>query len=103
MEGQDPSEISGQEDCLAAQLWVDGCSWVVGAQGQVGSGGACFGLWKLGGNPDLGAGSWEVGFQSLCSSSSPHFVLVLSLAYVPFNLSSKCQDPENSSVDSDRK
>lgn len=80
-----------------------GCSRVVGARGKVGRGGSCFGLWKLGGNPDLGAGSWEVGFQSLCSSSSPYFVLVLSLAYVPFNLSSKCQDPENSSVDSDRK
>lgn len=27
MEGQDPSEISGQEDCLAAQLWADAPGW----------------------------------------------------------------------------
>lgn len=34
---------------------MGGCSWVVGAQGEVGRGGSCFDLWKLGGNPDLGS------------------------------------------------
>lgn len=86
-----------------------GSSRVVGAQGKVARGGSspeqpdppqALGRWGL----EPGAGqAGKRGSRATLAPPPPGLCWFHGLAEVPFDISSKCQDPENSSGDSDRK